>query len=178
VRSLKELAWEDQVMYRAIVASRIRRAWRHVDQGDYAWVLDQLAPRFVHQFAGDHALAGTRHDPEAVRAWYQRLSRLLPGIRFEVTDVLVGGWPWRTRAVALVKVHATVADGPYDNDLAQVVDLRWGRITGLRMHEDTQRLAAALARLHAAGVPEAAAPPIQDPAAPTGPATPAAAPRR
>ena len=39
-----------------------------------------------------------------------------------------------------------------------------------------EKLAAALARLHAAGVPEAAAPPIQDPVAPqpedpsTGPA--------
>jgi ketosteroid isomerase-like protein len=163
-------------MYRAIVASRIRRAWRHVDQGDYASVLDQLAPQFIHRFAGDHALAGTRQHPEAARAWYQRLYRLLPGIRFEVTDVLVGGWPWRTRAVALVKVHATVAGEPYENDLAQVVDLRWGRISALSMHEDSQKLAAALARLHAAGVPEAAAPPIQDPVAPqpedpsTGPA--------
>jgi ketosteroid isomerase-like protein len=165
-------------MYRAIVASRIRRAWRHVDQGDYAYVLDQLAPQFVHRFAGDHALAGSRHHPEATRAWYQRLYRLLPGIRFEVTDVLVGGWPWRTRAVALVKVHATVADAPYDNDLAQVIDLRWGRITGLAMQEDTQKLAATLARLYAAGVPEAAAPSIQDPAAPISPRTPAPAPRR
>jgi ketosteroid isomerase-like protein len=178
VRSLKELPWKDRVMYRAIVASRIRRAWRHVDQGDYAYVLNQLAPTFVHRFAGDHALAGIRHQPEAVRAWYQRLYRLLPGIRFEVTDVLVGGWPWRTRAVALVGARATVADGPYENEVAQVIDLRWGRITGLSMHEDTQRLAAALARLHAAGVPEAAAPPIQDPAEPVSPRTPAPAPRR
>jgi ketosteroid isomerase-like protein len=168
---------KDRVMYRAIVASRIRRAWRHVDQGDYASVLDQLAAQFTHRFAGDHALAGTRHRPEAARAWYQRLSRLLPGIRFEVTDILVGGWPWRTRAVALVKVHATVAGERYENDLAQVIDLRWGRITGLSMHEDTQKLAGALARLHAAGVPEAAAPPIQDPAAPS-PRTPVPAPRR
>lgn len=164
-------------MYRAIVARQIRRAWRHVDQGDYAAVLDQLAPQFVHRFAGDHALAGTRQDPEAVRAWYQRLYRLLPGIRFEVTDVLVGGWPWRTRAVALVGVRATVAGEPYDNDLAQVIDLRWGRITGLAMHEDTQKLAVTLARLHAAGVAEAAAPPIRDPAAPTSSTSPSAATR-
>jgi ketosteroid isomerase-like protein len=168
---------ERRMMYRAIVASRIRSAWRHVDQHDDALVLDQLAPQFVHRFGGDHALAGTRRHPEAVRAWYQRLYRLLPEIRFQVTDVLVGGWPWRTRAVALVGVHATVADGPYDNDLAQVIDLRWGRITGLAMHEDTQKLAATLARLHAAGVAEAAAPPIRDPAAPTSSTSPSAATR-
>lgn len=161
-------------MYRTIVARRIRRAWRHVDQHDYAYVLDQLAATFTHRFAGDHALAGTRHHPEAARAWYQRLYRLLPGIRFQVTDVLVGGWPWRTRAVALVRVHATVAGAPYENEVAQVVDLRWGRITGLAMHEDTQKLADALARLHAAGVPEAAAPPIRDPAAPTSSTQPVA----
>jgi ketosteroid isomerase-like protein len=162
-------------MYRTIVARRIRRAWRHVDQHDDAYVLDQLAPTFTHRFAGDHALAGIRHHPEAVRAWYQRLYRLLPGIRFQVTDVLVGGWPWRTRAVALVGVHATVAGEPYDNEVAQVVDLRWGRITGLAMHEDTQKLANALARLHAAGVAEAAAPPIRDPADPTSSTSPSPA---
>jgi ketosteroid isomerase-like protein len=164
-------------MYRVIVARRIRRAWRHVDQRDYRYVLDQPAPGFTHRFAGDHALAGTRRQPEAVDAWYQRLFRLLPEIRFEVTDVLVRGWPWRTRAVALVRVHTSVADAPYDNEVAQVVDLRWGRITGLAMHEDTQRLAAALARLRNADVPEAAEPPIQDSAVLTSPVTPAPAPR-
>jgi ketosteroid isomerase-like protein len=162
-------------MYRTIVARRIRRAWRHVDQHDYAYVLDQLAPTFTHRFAGDHALAGIRHHPEAVRAWYQRLYRLLPGIRFQVTDVLVGGWPWRTRAVALVGARATVAGEPYENEVAQVVDLRWGRITGLAMHEDTQKLANTLARLHAAGVAEAAAPPIRDPVAPTSSTSPSPA---
>jgi ketosteroid isomerase-like protein len=156
-------------MYRAIVAGRIRRAWRHVDNGDYAYILSQLAPNSVHRFAGDHALAGTRYHRAAVEAWYQRLYRLLPGIRFQVTDVLVRGWPWRTQAVALVDVHATVADEPYENQLAQVIDLRWGRITGLSMYEDTQKLADALARLHTAGVSEAAAPPIQGPADPISP---------
>jgi ketosteroid isomerase-like protein len=149
-------------MYRMLVATRIRGAWRHVNQHDYGYVIDQLAAGFIHRFAGDHALAGIRHSREATHAWYQRLFRLFPQIRFEVTDVLVRGWPWRTRAVALVSVYATIPDGHYENELVQVVDLRWGRITGLSMHEDTQKLAAALTRLHSAGLPEAAAPPIED----------------
>jgi ketosteroid isomerase-like protein len=147
-------------MYRAIVAHRVRTAWDRLGRGDYEYVLDQFAPVFTHSLAGEHALGGERASREAQRAWFERLFRLLPGIAFRVEDVLVRGWPWRTRAVALIRVHAAVADQPYENEVAQSIELRWGRITRIDNLEDTQKLAAALERLARAGLVEARAEPI------------------
>jgi ketosteroid isomerase-like protein len=130
-------------VYRAIVARRIRTAWKHLARGDYEYVLDQLAAPFTHSFAGDHALGGERSSRGAQRAWFERLLRLLP-------------------AVALISVRATVAGRPYHNEVAQTIDLRWGRITRIHNLEDTQQLAAALERLAAAGIDEARATPIMD----------------
>jgi ketosteroid isomerase-like protein len=147
-------------MYRAIVAHRVRTAWDRLGEGDYEYVLDQFAPVFTHSFAGEHALGGERASRAAQRAWFERLFRLLPGIAFRVEDVLVRGWPWRTRAVALIHVRAAVADQPYENEVAQTIELRWGRITRIDNLEDTQKLAAALERLAQAGLDEARAEPI------------------
>jgi ketosteroid isomerase-like protein len=149
-------------MYRAIVARRIRTAWKQLARGDYEYVLDQLAEPFTHSFAGDHALGGERSSRVAQRAWFERLFRLLAGIEFTTEDVLVRGWPWRTRAVALISVRATVAGRPYHNQVAQTIDLRWGRITQIHNLEDTHALAGALERLAAAGIDEARATPLTD----------------
>jgi ketosteroid isomerase-like protein len=149
-------------VYRRIVEAQVRKAWRRLAQRDYEYVLDQFAPRFEYSFAGDHALGGTRHSREAMAGWFERLFELFPGIRFEVADVLVKGWPWRTRAVALVDVRTDVAGEPYRNEVAQTIELRWGRITRIRTLEDTQKLAGALQRLGEAGVVEAELAAIED----------------
>jgi ketosteroid isomerase-like protein len=147
-------------MYRATVARRVRTAWTHLAKGDHRHVLEQFAPAFTHDFVGEHALGGERSSREAQGAWFERLFRLLPGVEFTVEDVLVRGWPWRTRAVALIRVRATVAGRRYENEVAQTIDLRWGRITRIHNLEDTQKLAAALERLAESGLDEALAPPI------------------
>jgi ketosteroid isomerase-like protein len=148
--------------YRKIVERRVRTAWRHLAGGDYEYVLDQFSPTFEYSFAGDHALGGTRHSREAMTGWFERLFELFPEIRFEVADVLVKGWPWRTRAVVLVDVRTDVAGEPYRNEVAQTIELRWGRITRIRTLEDTQKLDRALQRLAAVGVPEAELAAIED----------------
>jgi ketosteroid isomerase-like protein len=147
-------------MYKAIVARRVRSAWEHLARGDYDYVLDQFAPRFTHSFAGEHALGGERSGRDAQRAWFKRLFRLLPGIEFQLEDVLVRGWPWRARAVALIHVRASVAGRRYENEVAQTIDLRWGRITRIHNLEDTQKLAAALERLAENGLAEALSEPV------------------
>ncbi len=149
-------------MYRRIVEARVRKAWRHLAQGNFEYVLDQFAPSFEYSFVGDHALGGTRHSREAMTGWFERLFELFPGIRCEVADVLVKGRPWRTKVVVLVGVATEVAGEPYRNEVAQTLELRWGRITGIRTLEDTQKLARALERLSEAGVPAAALAAIED----------------
>ena len=151
-------------MYRAIVARRVRRTWAELERRNSEPVLHQLASRFEHSFAGEHALGGTRRTHRSQAAWFARLFRLLPDIRFTVRDVLVAGWPWRTRVVTVIDV--TLPSCPdYRNLVMQHLELRWGRITRVENLEDTQRLADLLDRLGAGGSPEALAAPIADPIA-------------
>ncbi len=103
-------------------------------------MLEGLAPQFEYHFIGDHALGGVRHGHDAQRRWFERLFRLFPDIRFDVKDVIVTGWPWRTRAVVIAE--ATLDSDPaYRNYLAQLVEIRWGKLTKVRMHEDSQLIA-------------------------------------
>jgi ketosteroid isomerase-like protein len=55
-----------------------------------------------------------------------------------------------------------VAGEPYRNEVAQTIELRWGRITRIRTLEDTQKLDRALRRLAEAGVPQAELAAIED----------------
>jgi ketosteroid isomerase-like protein len=88
-----------------------------------------------------------------------RLFTLLPDIEFTVRDVLVAGWPWRTRAVAVVDVRLPSVPS-YTNTVVQLIELSWGKITRIENHEDTQALAALLAVRAREGEAEAAADPI------------------
>ena len=89
-------------MYRAIVAHRVRAAWRHLNDRDIDFVLAMLATSFTHRFVGENAMGGVRNSLDSQRRWFERLFRLLADIEFTVEDVLAGGWPWRTRVVALL----------------------------------------------------------------------------
>ena len=150
-------------MYRLIVAARIRGIFARLNAGDSEAMIRSLAPRFTYRFYGDHALGGERTTPAAMRAWWGRVFRLLPGLRFEPRDVLVAGPPWSTRVATDVVAHVTLPDGTrYENVVNQFVELRWGRVTEIRTLEDTQKLARALEALTAGGYSEAVAEPIAD----------------
>jgi ketosteroid isomerase-like protein len=146
-------------MFRAVVASRVRAAWAALQARRPEVVLDGLAAEFSHQFTGDHALGGTRTTRDSQARWFARLFTLLPDVEFTVRDVLVAGWPWRTRAVAIVDVRLPSVPS-YTNTVVQLIDLRWGKITRIQNHEDTQALAELLAAREREGEPEAAADPI------------------
>ena len=63
------------MIYRAIVAMKLRRAFGALNRGDHAPVLAAFGQPLAHSFFGRHALAGTRHDMPSVRAWYARLKK-------------------------------------------------------------------------------------------------------
>jgi ketosteroid isomerase-like protein len=149
-------------MYRAIVASRVRKAWGRLNDRDVEFVLAMFAPSFTHRFVGANAMGGVRTSLESQRRWFERLFRLLPDIEFTVEDVLVAGWPWRTRVAALLTTKGTAAGTPFRNEFAQTIELRWGRITKINVVEDTEKMGEILGRLAASGVEEAAAEQIAD----------------
>jgi ketosteroid isomerase-like protein len=148
-------------MYHAVVRRIVRRTFYHLNRADYAPVVAMYDPQIVHTFAGDHALSGERRSVPAVKQWYDRLFRVFGQLRFSVQEVIVQGLPWNTSVAVKVNINATLSDGnPYSNVLAMFVELRWGRITAISMHEDAQKLARTLKEIAAQGVAEAAAAPI------------------
>lgn len=135
-------------------------AFRQLNQRDPEAVVKQFAPTFSYLFVGDHALGGTRTTTEGMVRWFRRVFTVFPGTRFTVDDVLVKGWPWRTRVAVFATLDATVNGEPYTNDFIQKIELRWGRVTRITTMEDNQRCAAALRRAAEGGIAEAVAPPI------------------
>jgi ketosteroid isomerase-like protein len=149
-------------MYRAFVRRRIRGTFvRQLSRGDYPAVVSRTARDVAHTFPGEGALAGTRHSRDALRQWFERLFRLFPELRFEVEDIAVTGWPWRTVVAVRWRDWGRAADGePYENRGCEVFEIRWGRATAISQYLDTKVIDDSLERMAAAGIEEACAPPI------------------
>ena len=67
-------------MYHAMVRRNVIRPFEALNRGDIDYVVAGLAPRFEHIFSGDHTLGGMRHTRPAIRAWFERLFRVLPAL--------------------------------------------------------------------------------------------------
>jgi len=151
------------MIYRAIVERRLRSAFAALNRGDYRPVLAGFAREVEHSFYGEHALGGSRRTPAGVQRWYARLKAIFPDLHFALDSVLVRGWPWDTVAVVEWRDQFSLRDGQRcGNQGVHVLRLRWGRVTSLRIHCDTQRLVAVLDTLHAQGVADAGMAPIAD----------------
>ena len=101
-----------------------------------------LADNIHFVYLGDHPLAADLHSAGAQRAWLRgELFRRLPGLRFEVEDMIVEGGPWSTRVATR---YAAVRNGKLVYSGAQFTRIVWGKVVEERVLPDTQALAAAL----------------------------------
>ncbi|WP_025691917.1 nuclear transport factor 2 family protein [Paenibacillus zanthoxyli] len=150
-------------MYHSIIRSQLLKIFDELNKGNYEPILNGFAPRFEHCFYGKHALGGARHTLKETRRWYERLQRVLPGLIFEIKNVNVKGWPWNTIAAVEWSDSGTTLDGkPFRNQGVHFVNIRFGKVTSLRIYCDTQVLQDVLQRNAAQGLEEAAADPIVD----------------
>ena len=148
-------------MYHAIVRRKITAAFAGLSAGRIEAITDELSPDAVHYFVGTHALGGTRRTPEAIRAWYERLLRLLNGISFVLHDVRVSGWPWRTQVEAIwTETNVGTDNVQTSAEGANLIEIRWGKVTRVRIYPDTAALERTLERIAAKGTAEALAAPI------------------
>ena len=150
-------------MYHAIVRHKLRRAFADINAGRYDGIVAQFAPQHRHAMPGRHALAGDRRSVASTARWYERLQRVLPGLQFDVRAIVVGGTPWKTTAAVAWDDRFTLPDGTQgSNTGVHEFELRWGRVSSLVIHCDSQRLQHYCERLVACGVAEAGAEPITD----------------
>lgn len=148
-------------MYHTIVRRQIQKSFAHLNRHDPAPVITTFTPDIYHHFAGQHALGGTRHAATVAKAWYERLFRLFPNIRFTVKNIVISGLPHHTHIAIQFRVDLTYPDGkPYFNEVAQFLILKWGRIAHMELYEDTNKLVGLLNQLRDSGISEAAAAPI------------------
>ena len=148
-------------MYHAFVRKSVLRAFAGLSAGHINAILDELSPAVIHFFVGTHALSGTRRTPESIRAWYERLLRLLQNIKFTVHEVHVMGWPWLTQAQVFWTECNDGTDGVRTSAQGvNLIEIRWGRVHSVRIYPDTAALERTLQRIYAKGTDEAMAGPI------------------
>ncbi len=127
------------MIYRWFVRKQSPTAWerlspQHIDELPLA---DDV--HFV--FLGDHPLAADLRGAEALRAWLRELFLRLPGLRFEVEDVVVEGAPWSTRTA---NRYAAMRDGEVVYRGITFQRIVWGKLVEEVVLPDTKALAAAL----------------------------------
>jgi ketosteroid isomerase-like protein len=149
-------------MYKSIVKRRVRSLFAAANRGNWQAIVDALGPSFAYRFIGDTPLGGTRTTKPAMQQWFARIYRLMP------QEIVVEGLPWNTRVMTYVKFQGTLpplngAKGTaYENEVMQLLRIRWGRIVVVTTLEDTQRFINILPQLAAAGLADATAGPITD----------------
>jgi len=128
-----------------IVASKTRATWRRIADGDLEAASDMADPDLRFRFVGHTAFGADLRGRDAFLAWFRAAAERLPGLTFEVQDVLVGGWPWNTRVAVRLAISAPLPDGTtYRNEGVQWLRLRWGRMVDDWVLEDTVALQQAL----------------------------------
>lgn len=150
-------------MYKRIVRAKVRDVFERINDGDYMPMVNGLASSFEYRFHGDHALGGRRTTRESMIRWWKRVVALLPGARFDISDVLVNGGPWRTRIAVRASISGDLpGDVRYENTVFQFMTLAWGKVVSVETVEDLQVLERALAAVAESGQTEALAMPITD----------------
>ena len=139
-------------MYRMIVAALVRSTWRKVAAGDVRAPIKLAHPDVTFRFVGDTPLSATLQGAGAFERWFADAATRLPGLRFELRDVVVAGWPWDTRVATRLDVSMPLPDGTtYRNEAAQWARLRWGRMVDDWVLEDTAAVNALFERLERIG---------------------------
>ena len=155
-------------MYKTFVKRRIRFLFAEANRGNWQAIIDSLADPFTYRFVGDTPLGGTRNKTASMQEWFKRIYKLVPDAKLTPQRIVVEGMPWNTHIMTYVKFNGTLpsddgANGaPYENEVMQLMNLKWGRITSVLTIEDTQRFVDILPMLSRAGITEATAQPIND----------------
>ncbi|MET7464046.1 nuclear transport factor 2 family protein [Nonomuraea sp. NPDC005501] len=148
-----------------IAAAVYRRGLAAVEKGDIDTLLANFRADCELIFISDTALGARLSTRADLRRWFERFGRLLPNPRFEVRRLVVGGPLWNQRLAAHVIIRSTVLGEPYQNQFAQFLTMRWGKVVEDLILEDTLTWQRASRRLVEAGHPEAGAERLGEPGA-------------
>ncbi|MEW9552014.1 nuclear transport factor 2 family protein [Nonomuraea sp. NPDC050783] len=148
-----------------VAAAVYRRGLAALERGDIDALLANFRADCELIFISDTALGAHLSTRAGLRRWFERFGRLLPDPRFEIQRLVVAGPLWNQRLAAHVIIRSTVLGEPYQNQFAQFLTMRWGKVVEDLILEDTLTWHGASRRLVAAGHPEAGAGRLGEPGA-------------
>ena len=143
-----------------IAARTYLRGLAATERGDFDQVLRQFRADCEFVFVSRTALGARLSGKADLLRWFERFRRLLPDPSFDVRRLVIGGPVWNQRIAAHVIIRSRVAGESYQNQFAQFLTLRWGKVSEDLILEDTATWEAASRRLAAAGNVEAAGLPL------------------
>ena len=128
-------------MYGWLVRSMIRNVLRRREEGDIGPLLSMCANDVHFVFPGDSSWAADIHGKRELEPWLRRFADV--GLRVEVQQIDVTGWPWNTTVFLRFTDHATGPNGSvvYENRGVIVGEVVWGKIKFYEVFEDTQKVA-------------------------------------
>ena len=128
------------MIYHWLVRKQATKLWGRL--ADHRFDEIPLADDVHFVYMGEHPLAVDLHGADELRAWLRDdLLGRLPGLRFEVEDMIVEGAPWSTRTATR---YAATRDGKVVYRGVSFARVVWGKMVEERILPDTQALVAAL----------------------------------
>ena len=129
------------MIYRWFVRKQALAGWKLLSEQRLDEI--RLADDIHFTYIGDHPLAANIHGADALRGWLRNeLFGRLPGLCFDVEDMIVEGNPRTTR---IATRYAATRDGQLVYRGVQFTRIKWGRLVEEFVLPDTAALAAALA---------------------------------
>jgi ketosteroid isomerase-like protein len=128
------------MLYRRFVRKQALALWNRLNDQRFDDI--PLADDVHFVYSGDHSLATELHGANAMRTWLRdELFGRLPGLRFEVEEIIIEGGPWSTR---MATRYAAKRDGKLVYRGVQFTRIVWGKLVEERVFPDPKALSAAL----------------------------------
>ncbi len=120
----------------------MRWAYGCINEGRPEPVLRLISDDIVFTFPGSSRWAKTYRGKQELEGFMRELHAL--GLKFEVHDTVVKGWPWNTTVYVLISDRAHGPDGrvTYSNRAVEIWKARWMKIVGGELFEDTEKATA------------------------------------
>jgi len=135
-------------MYKWFVKRTIRGVFAANSRSDWSVALGKFADDVHFRFPGHNELSVELHDKQEAGEWFERLRAVFPELHFDVQQIVVSGWPWRTTACTRYVVNYTLPDGEkVANPGMQYLRIEWGKVKADHLYLDSQIVQSSIERV-------------------------------
>jgi hypothetical protein len=135
-------------MYSRFIGRVVAFLYGKVSAGELRLPLLAVARDARLVFPGNSSFGGEQRGKPAVAAWMRRFASLRP--EFTMHDAAVAGPPWNMRIFMRFSDRIVAPNGyVYENDGMEQIEIKYGLIRTIRVHLDTEKVAALDAQLSA-----------------------------